>query len=315
MQIRMAELYFYTTIINLTRMSQLQASSPLPAFVSQQVTEFRRFFLNLTPDLTAPLEIVCGGVERMRPDYMVDREDFPFFAVELVAEGEGTLTIGGVDHALSAGSVFAYGPKTPHTIRNDADNGMRKYYVDFAGTTAEALLDDSGLREGSGEFRVLSVGRLHELGDLFEMLIRDGSDGSAAARSVCESLTELLILKIRQRRLPDARALPQSFVTYERIRQVIDERFLELHTAQDVAEECSVTPVHLSRLFGRFSDCGAYQYLMRHKMDYAAGLLMNEGLLVKEVAFRLGFPDAFRFSRAFKRVHGIPPSRVLAKQR
>ncbi len=45
-------------------------------------------------------------------------------------------------------------------------------------------------------------------------------------------------------------------------------------------------------------------------MNYAAGLLMNEGLLVPEVAQRLGFPDAFQFSRAFKRVYGIPPSQL-----
>ena len=40
-------------------------------------------------------------------------------------------------------------------------------------------------------------------------------------------------------------------------------------------------------------------------------MLLNEGLLVKETAGRLGFPDAFQFSRAFKRVHGISPGRLL----
>ena len=41
---------------------------------------------------------------------------------------------------------------------------------------------------------------------------------------------------------------------------------------------------------------------------YAAGLLMNEGLMVKEVAEKMNFGDAFRFSRAFKRVYGVPPT-------
>ncbi len=292
-------------------MSQPPASTPLPAFVSRQVTEARRFFLNLNPDRTSSLEVVCGGVERMRPDYIVERQDFPYFAVELVAEGEGVLSTNEGEHTLSAGSVFAYGPNAPHTIRNKSSHGMRKYYMDFAGSRAATLLREAGLLQGQNRYQLLVIGGLHELTDLFDMLIREGMDGSTDTPAICESLTQLMMQKIKQRRLAAGTSLPQSYTTYERIRRHIDEDFLDLHSAQDVAEACSVTPVYLSRLFGRFSDCGAYQYLMRRKMNYAAGLLMNEGLLVKEAAFRMGFPDAFQFSRAFKRVYGVAPSQLV----
>ena len=291
-------------------MSQPHPASPLPAFVSRQVTEARRFFLNLNPDRKSPLEVVCGGVERTRSDYVVDRQDFPYFAIELVAEGEGVLSMSGAEQPLAAGSVFAYGPDAPHTIRNESEHGMRKYYVDFAGQRAAKMLQEAGLLRGRNDYQLLVVGGLHELTDLFDMLIRDGGDGGPAAAGICESLTHLMMQKIRQRRLPAGTSLPQSYETYERVRHHIEERFLDLQTAQEIADECNLTAVYLSRLFGRFSDCGAYQYLMRRKMNYAAGLLMNEGLLVKEVAFRMGFPDAFQFSRAFKRVYGIPPVKL-----
>jgi AraC-like DNA-binding protein len=143
------------------------------------------------------------------------------------------------------------------------------------------------------------------------MLIRDASANGPMVPSICESLTQLLFQKIRQLRLPKGSVMPKAYGTYERIRRHIEENFLRLHTAQDVAEECEITPVYLSRLFGRFSDCGAYQYLLRRKMNYAAGLLMNEGLLVKDVAQRLQFADAFQFSRSFKRVYGIPPTQLV----
>ena len=283
----------------------------LPEFVSRQVTEARRFFLNLNPNEKAPLEVVCGGVERMRPEYEVDRMDFPYFAVELVAEGEGVLTMGGEEYPLQAGTVFAYGPRTPHTIRNRAANGMRKYYIDFVGARAAKWLREAGLRPAANRYAPLAVGGLHELTDLFEMLIREASDNGPMATAICESLMQLLFLKIQQLRLPEGSALPKAYATYERIRRHMDAYFLQLHTAQDVADECEITPVYLSRLFGRFSDCGAYQYLLRRKMNYAAGLLMNEGLLVKDVARRLEFADAFQFSRSFKRIYGIPPTKLV----
>ena len=43
-------------------MNHESPSNPLPTFVSRQVTEERRFFLNLNPSRKSSLEVVCGGV-------------------------------------------------------------------------------------------------------------------------------------------------------------------------------------------------------------------------------------------------------------
>ena len=250
----------------------------------------------------------------MRPDYVIDRTDFPYFGIELVAEGKGTFTIHGQEHQLSPGVLFAYGPQTAHTIRNHAGNSMRKYYIDFVGTRAKKVLANAGLMTGTNQFHVVSVGALMELTELFEMFIRNTNEDGPLVAPICESLLDLLSLKIAQMRLPEGKAVPRSYTSFERIRRYIDEHFLALHTIQDVAEQCDVTPVYLSRLFKRFADCGAYQYLLRQRMNFAAGLLINEGLLVQDVASRLGMPDPFQFSRAFKRVFGIPPSQLTANR-
>lgn len=286
-------------------------TAPLPAFVSRQVSEARRFFLNLTPNRRSSLEIVCGGVERMRPDYVVQRSDFPYFALELVAEGTGSLQIHEQQYRLSAGSVFAYGPGAAHTIRNTGRAGMRKFYLDFVGTEGAQLLQSAGLLTSNQQYTSRQVGRLHELTEVFELMFREAEGGGPMAESLCVALTQLLFLKLRQLRLPADVRLPRAFATYERVRSRIDRDFLELQSAQDVADACQMTAVHLSRLFRRFGDCGAYQYLMRRKMNFAAGLLMNEGLMVKEVAARLNFADPFQFSRSFKRIYGVSPRELL----
>ncbi|QDS91857.1 Arabinose operon regulatory protein [Roseimaritima multifibrata] len=294
-------------------MSNSQPPAPLPAFVSQQVTEARRFFLNLNPNRKLPLAIVCGGVERMRPDYFVERTDFPYYAIELVAEGEGTLTVENKEYPLSVGSLFSYGPRTSHSIRNQATNGMRKYYLDFVGTGVVGLLKESGLLTSQHAHQPIAIHSPHHLTDLFEILLREASSEGSQASRICETITELLFLKIKQSRTQEGNDRPRSYATYERIRRHIDENFLALHTIQQIAAQTDVTPVYLSRLFKRFADFGAYQYLLRRKMNYAAGLLMNEEMLVKEVAQQMEFADAFQFSRAFKRVYGISPKNLTAR--
>jgi len=274
-----------------------------PAFISRQVTAARRYSLNLNPPRKAALVVVCGGVERMRPDYVIRRRNFPWFGIELVVEGEGSAVLNGRRFHLAPGAVFAYGPGVVHTIRNHAPHSMRKYYLAFAGHEALAMLKAAGL----GQWKVLHVAALHELVEIYEALWREAREDTVLARALCETLARLLLLKIQQHAVPGGRSVPRSFKTYERVRRHIEEHHLRVHTVDQIAHECHVTPMYVSRLFRRFGRTGAYQFLLRLKMNHAAELL-DDGLLVKETAARLGFADAFQFSRAFKRVHGVPPT-------
>lgn len=286
--------------------------SPIePAFVSHQVSEARRYYLDLSPPSEARLAALCGGVEKMRPEYVVSRHDFPFYAVELVTEGEGLLSLEGRRFQLSRGVVFAYGPHVAHTIRTNPDNPMRKYYLDFAGSEAVALLQQTGL----SKWRALRVAPVDEVVEIFEAIGREASNPGEITQDICATLTRLLLLKIQQRTVTGGRHVPSSLATYERIRAFIETHHLRLRTIEDVAAECDVTSMYVARLFRRFGQSGAYQFLQKLKMSHAAALLQDEGLMVSEVASRLGFADAFQFSRAFKRVHGVAPSRMFHESR
>ncbi|MDA8743960.1 AraC family transcriptional regulator [Rubripirellula amarantea] len=284
-----------------------QPGGVLPGFVSMQVQRARRFFMNLNPDPHAPLSVVCGGVEAVSPDYFISREDFPYFGIELVVEGEGEVTINGETYPVSAGSVFLYGPGIPHQIKTDKKNVLRKYFIDFVGSEVTQLLAPTDLND-----RVpIRIAATHELSGLMEMIIRESVNDSSNTRAISETLLRLLFLKIEQLHHSDGGDRSKAYETYQRIRGHIEANCLSVNTIEEIARQCEVTPVYLSRLFNRFSECGAYQYLLRLKMNHAAGLLLNEAMLVRDVAERLGFADPFQFSRAFKRVYGVPPKQLI----
>lgn len=282
-----------------------------PSFVSQQVTEARRYYLDLKPRSGREIVVVCGGCERLQPDYRVTRTTFPYLAIEFVAEGEGTLELAGRKYRLRPGMAFAYGSDVPHNIENDAARPMLKYYVDFVGSAAERLLAESPL----GEWRAVQLSGHQEVIELFELLQREGGSASSHAARICAALLPVLMMKMTERAVPYAAAEPRALETYHRARRHIEQHYLQIRTAEDAASQCHLDVAYLCRLFQRFAHTSPYRFLMKLKMNRAAELLLDRRMLVKEAAVELGFGDAFHFSRAFKSQYGLSPEHFVRQSR
>jgi len=275
----------------------------LPAFVSRQVIAARRYFLDLRPAPGRPLTVVCGGEERVRGDYRVERDDFPYCCLEFVAAGRGVVMLSGHEHPLAPGSVFTYGPGVPHAIHTHRRRRLRKYYVDFVGREAVERLRAARLAPGSH----LTVSRPKEIREVFELLQQSGLAQSAHSQALCAQLLIVLLTKITERALPTNSAELQAFTTFERFKQFLTTDRQRLLSVEQAAGEFGISTAYACRLFRRFREQSPYQYLVRQRMTLAADLLTHERLQVQQAAERLGFPDPYQFSRTFKRVAGLSP--------
>jgi AraC-like DNA-binding protein len=275
-----------------------------PEFFSPQVSEARRFYLDLNPSHALALAVVSGGCEHCSPDYAIHRATFPFCSIEYVARGRGSVKLNGREHQLQPGRLFSYGPGVPHDIAADPADPPVKYFVDFAGRQVHGLLRDCHLPPGS----VLQIFPPNEIQNIFDELIRTGRHGSRRSRKLCAKLLECLMLKIAESHAPLEGADTLSFTTYQQCRQHIQEHFQRLKTLRQIAQERHVDGAYLCRLFQRYDHQSPYQLLMRLKMNLAAEWLQKPGALVKQVSEDAGFSDPFHFSRAFKNVFGLPPN-------
>ena len=275
----------------------------LPDFFSRQVRKARRFSLDDVPPSEAPLSVVGGGHELCSPHYAVERPSFPYYSVELVVRGRGCLTLDGAGHALTAGTVFSYGPGISHHIRTDPRGPLDKYFIDFTGPRALPILHDGGLPPGSAA-RISSVGELQEI---FDNLIRDGLRNTGTSHVLCSVLLEYLMIRLADLLTPTGPRPSPASATFQRCRQHILVNFRRLRSLEQIARECDLDEAYLCRLFRRFEHPAPYQYLLRLKMNFAAEQLRDSRVLVKEVAASVGFQDPFHFSHAFKNVIGTSP--------
>ena len=78
----------------------------------------------------------------------------------------------------------------------------------------------------------------------------------------------------------------------------------------DLAERVNLSESFFSRRFREYAGVSPKVYQLRSRMRFARFLLEQERASVKEVAARLGYSDAFVFSRQFRKVWGAPPSKL-----
>lgn len=91
-------------------------------------------------------------------------------------------------------------------------------------------------------------------------------------------------------------------------RACLDANYAGVTHLGEVARQVGVTPAHLNRAFSREYGITPGRYREALRMKAAENLLRRSDLLMKEIASRLGYPDHFTFSKAFRRHHHCPPS-------
>lgn len=275
-----------------------------PEYFSKNVSQARRFYLQLKPGASQPLTVVSGGCEHCGRDYAIDRSGFAFLIIEFVSAGAGTLTMQGKRHDLRPGSILVYGRGIPHQIVTSPDHTMTKYFVAFAGHSGRDLLKQNKLLPGS----VAQVTHPEQIQQIFDDLIDFGLSDHANRAHLCTIALQYLVMKMGILSVPHGIVKSPGLATYERCRRFIEENYLSVNSLQSVADACHLDLAYLCRVFQRFGRQSPSQYLQHLRMNRAVDLLQNSDRLVKEVAEELGFSDPYNFSRAFKRVFGVSPA-------
>lgn len=93
-------------------------------------------------------------------------------------------------------------------------------------------------------------------------------------------------------------------------KEFIDACYLSTLSIKQIAREASMSEYHFFRLFKKVFGTSPHQYIIKKRLELATSLL-QQGCPVSKTAFDCGFPDIYSFSKAFKKLFGIPPSSLI----
>ena len=283
--------------------SRKSSPAETPDFISQQVEESDYFFLDLKPAKRCDFTVTCGGLECCSPGYQVDRNRFRYYGMEYIVSGACSLVLDGRSYNLRPGSIFCYGPRTPHQIRNSGNGPLVKFFVDFTGRDAAKMITDPFLKSSS-PYQVPNLRNMH---GFFRQILETGKQGGKGCQRILRQMVELIVLTTRFKAVDLEETDSRSYKTYARCRTEIEGNYTTIRSVEDLAERCHVSSGHLCRIFRKFADESPWQIITRLRMNDAGELLVNDKLMIKDVALKTGFHDAYHFSRVFKDYYGMSP--------
>ena len=252
----------------------------------------------------------CSAHMGIRPvGYFYKGESHDFWEAVFILKGKAGITAGETVYTLCAGQMIFHPPGEFHRLWNDGDEFLRIAIVSFG---ADAFPIDRhriySFDSGDRVFAtVREIRRLFETDGIFVVGMRKSTKGSDAQKAV--AALENLFLDILDQHIEGDENIKKDRLSelYSKAISVMKSNMSTRMSAEEIAAECGMSVSTLQKLFYRYTGMGMMKYYEGVRMQYAATLLDN-GYLVKEVAFALGYKDQNYFSTSYKRYYGTSPA-------
>ncbi|WP_309385808.1 helix-turn-helix transcriptional regulator [Cerasicoccus frondis] len=271
--------------------------------LSQQVKESRYLSLTKRPKVDC---VFYAGFEVCAPDFLINRENFPFWMLEFIREGRGEIKIRGKKHVLEPGALICYGPGIPIHFFNHEQQPFHKYFFCRTDLAFPQRWRHCGLTPGVVQQSTLSS----SLCEVLDHLIFDGAQGYAEKVQVLNALELVLTSYIRRDHSKSRTTVDGPAQVYELTMRIMREDFSAINSLAELAERTGYGAEYLCRIFKRYHNESPYQALLRMKMNEAFRQLKEGRMRVMDIALSVGFDDPLHFSRVFRKTMGMPPSMV-----
>ena len=156
----------------------------------------------------------------------------------------------------------------------------------------------------------LSVAQEKELEDIFEYILQE----NVATLLEREQMIALKILELLircDRLFSEAEAVGAAYIyhpTLEKFNSLIEENFVKERAVGFYADALNIHPGHLNHLVKKHNGMNAKSTIDARLFMEAQSLLATTSYSVKEIADRLGFPNANYFTSFFTRMAKMSPT-------
>ncbi|WP_199617186.1 AraC family transcriptional regulator [Paenibacillus alkalitolerans] len=255
-------------------------------------------------ELRLPLYLTSAGGWRNQ-DKIQRADGFPSYQWLLCLSGQGRLELGGVTAEVSEGQGMILLPRLPHSYYAVQEPWTVRW-VTFHGWVVPELLERFQLNDSG----VYSVANAEELLSTMQEAARvlkgddpfRGYEGSSL-------LYRMLLDLAKNASLKSGSSRKQHLQNLTPMLRLIEQKYAEDLTLDELAGSIRVTPQYACSLFRRSFGMRPFEYITRYRLRKAKELLLEDVTLpVIEVGRLVGYAHSSYFIKLFKEHEGMTPS-------
>ena len=253
-----------------------------------------------SPGAGAPFRISIAGISYCDGSYRIKRANSDVMSIEYIYDGSGTVEYCGNVYHPEKDDVYMVLPGTDQVYYSDEETPWKKIWFNASGTLIRALTDAYGLSDVC-LFRATGAARY------FERMVELCASGLPADTVNAKGAVifhELLTF------LKNSGGGSDTGVDRDAVlmKEYIDAHISEEISIEQLAALIYKSPSQASRIFRRAFGRTPYGYLTHQRFSRAKTMLLGTNMLVKEIAYSVGFRDEHYFSYVFGKKFGETPS-------
>ncbi len=225
-----------------------------------------------------------------------------------VPGGSGSFTVNAKTYALKKGDLFFIRPGEQVAYCTD-DNTLKYYWLAISEEHAEEI---AGILNLTRDTPVRPAKYAQRVEWIFNSVIDWERATSQSYFAAISALMQILSAECVPEDLP--RPAEKHKLLAENIKQTIDLNFRKPDfSVNDAAHLLYISHSSMSRVFKETMGITPVSYLIDARLGYAAELLREKNMPVKELAFAAGFSDGGYFMKQFKKKFGMTVKEYRAR--
>lgn len=207
---------------------------------------------------------------------------------------------------IRQGNMFLLYPGEWHNYHPDKKMGWEEYWIGFAGVNMDNRVHYNFFKK---ENPVFNVGVRSEVVDLYKLAIAVAQQQNAGYQQMLAGIVNILLGYAYSQNLNASFEDMQVVNDINKAKIIIAENFHTGITPSDVAQMVNMSYSWFRRIFKQYTGLAPVHYIQEMKMHKSKELLTNSQMMIKEVAFEVGFNNTEYFTTLFKKKTGYTPEK------
>ena len=205
---------------------------------------------------------------------------------------------------IEAGSIILLFPNEWHRYKPNEETGWNEHWVGFRGPIADQLVEHKFF---SRRDPIIQIGFRQEIVGFFEDIAERTKTENGGYQPLISGEIFHLLGNVYAISKENAWQYTGAKQLVSKAQVILRENTHISLTAEQVSAELGVSYSLFRKTFKKYTGISPGQYLIQLKIEKAKRLLNNPNVLIKEVAYELGFDSCFYFSKLFKEKTGLSP--------